>query len=185
MSAQRISERYARSLFGVAEEQQILPAVYADMQLIEELCGQSRPLRRFLESPILREHKKISVLRALLAKHLHKISMQFIELLTRKGRAPYLQALAAAFIARYQAHEGLIPAQLRVAQPISEDIKQQFTSYITKITQKKPLLKTQLRPELLGGFVLRLGTHQIDKSVATALRHFKKTFMQPSSHPKS
>ena len=181
MSAERISERYARSLFEIAKEQQVLSEVHTDMAMIESLCRDSVPLRRFLQSPIIGEQKKVAVLRAIFAKSVHSISMQLIELLTKKGRAAYLGPLSSSFVARYRAYKGHIHAELLVAHALDDKLQQQFIRYIEKLTQKEPLLKTKVQPSLVGGFVLRLGTQQVDKSVATQLRDLKKTLMQPPS----
>ena len=181
MSVYRVSERYARSLFELAQLHGHLSKVSKDMEAIERLWGDLRPFRRFLESPILRENKKVDVLRALFSERFHQLSMRFIELLTKKGRAPYLGAIASAFMARYWDHGGFISAELRVASPISDSLRQQFEQYVGKLTQKKPRLALSLREELLGGFVLRLGNQQIDKSVASQLASIRKSFMQASS----
>ena len=174
MSTHRISTRYARSLFELAAEQHCLREVQQDMQTIEAISAASRPFRRFLGSPILREHKKIEVLRALFTEHIHELSMRFIELMTRKGRAIYLRGMASAFVARYYEQEGFISAELQVAAPIAEDLKPSFARYVEQVTQRKPLLKYVLRPDLLGGFVLRFRNQQIDKSVSAQLRRTQK-----------
>ena len=175
MSAHRISARYARSLFELSAERACLREVQEDMKQVEALSVASRPFRRLLESPILGEHKKVEVLRAIFKAHLHELSMRFIELMTRKGRARYLRGMAAAFIARYYEQEGFVSAELRVAAPISETLKSSFTQYVSKLTHKKPLLRHIVWPELLGGFVLRFRDQQIDKSVAAQLRKTRKT----------
>ena len=181
MSVERISERYARSLFEVAKEQQVLLDVHQDMHMVAELCASSLPLRRFLSTPIIRPERKLNILQLLFSNSLHKISMQFIGLLTRKGRSAYLQSLASAFVDRYQIYKGQISAQLLTSHSITTQEKKQFLSYIAKLTQKEVLLSTEVRPQLLGGFVIRVNDQQIDKSVATQLRDLKKSLTQRSS----
>ena len=181
MSVERICARYARSLFEVAKEQKVLAAVQADMDAVGKLCDASLELRHFLKTPIIRPEKKAKILQQLFAKSLHTTSIQLIHLLARKGRAAYLQGLATAFIARYQSYKGQVPAQLLTAQPVTLQEEHRFTNYISRLTQKEALLSTKILPKLLGGFIIRVGDLQIDKSVAAQLRNLRKTLTQPPS----
>ena len=45
MIEERIGHRYAKSIFDLAKEKGITKEVYADMEVMQSICGQSRDLQ--------------------------------------------------------------------------------------------------------------------------------------------
>jgi F-type H+-transporting ATPase subunit delta len=53
MQNPRLATRYAKSLVVLAQEQNQLDAVHADMKFLKEACKQSRELTNLLRSPVI------------------------------------------------------------------------------------------------------------------------------------
>ena len=177
MSTQRISQRYARSLFEIAESEQALETTAKDMESIVEVIHHSPEFAKFLQSPLIRERRKAEILHHIFDKKLQPLTLQFIRLLVRKGRAPLLKALSEAFVSRYEDYKNIVSAQLLVAKEMHKEEVAQIEKYISRLTDRRPRLKIYTNPELLGGFVLRFDDKQLDKSIATQLRHIQKSLV--------
>ena len=61
----RLAARYAKSLLDLAKEQNNVDVVLSDMKTIETAVSDSRELHLFLQSPLVKADKKISVLNAI------------------------------------------------------------------------------------------------------------------------
>ncbi|WP_372754885.1 F0F1 ATP synthase subunit delta, partial [Labilibaculum sp.] len=52
MNESKISVRYAKALFELGKEQQLIDTVIKDIQLVDELCKSSSDFWLMLESPV-------------------------------------------------------------------------------------------------------------------------------------
>jgi len=67
--------------------------------------------------------------------------------------------------------------KLTTAVPVSEDLKQ---AILQKLRAERHLdqieLDTEVRPDLIGGFILEIGDERMDSSVAFELNNVRKQF---------
>jgi F-type H+-transporting ATPase subunit delta len=94
-----------------------------------------------------------------------------------KEREKYLPEIAAAFEDQYKAYKGIQTVKLTTAIPIGEDLKQVVLNKVKADRQVQEIdLETEVRAELIGGFMLEIGDELIDASVAFDLRKIKQQF---------
>jgi F-type H+-transporting ATPase subunit delta len=173
----RLAARYAKSILDLAVEKGQLETIYQDMLLLENTCKSSRDLVALLRSPIIKADKKGKVLDAIFTGKVSPMTSAFIKLLLNKEREAYLPEIATAFVGQYKVHKGISVAKLTTAVPVGEDIKQ---AVLQKLKAERHLdlveLDTEVRPELIGGFVLEIGDERMDSSVAFELNNIRKQF---------
>lgn len=173
----RLAARYAKSILDLAIERGQLETVYKDMFFLRTICRSSRDLVNLLQSPIIKTDKKRRVLEAITAGRISPMTTAFNALLMSKDREALLPEIAAAFDEQYKAHMGIETVKLTTAIPISEDLKQAVLSKLKADRQVEKIdLETEVRAELIGGFVLEIGDELIDASVAFDLQKIKLQF---------
>ena len=168
-SNQRIAQPYVDALFAVSVEQACEEQVHGELSSLGEVCVGSRPFLLFLRSPVITPRRKAELMETL-CKGVSALTLQFLQLLCRKGRASLLPLVASGFTARYWAHQGILPVQLRIAHEISSETLGVFEQQIASLIAERPRIALEVDPALIGGFVLQIGERQLDKSVRTALR---------------
>lgn len=177
MSEFRVATRYAKSLITLAQEQGVLEAVHEDMQLFFNICKDNRGFRLMLKNPIINHDKKLGVLKELFSGKVHEITMSFFEIITRKHREAVLYAISKVFHQQYNVLLEVQMATVSTTFPLDEILREKFISVITEATGMKGVeLKEQTDPELIGGFVLRVGGSQIDDSLKGKLKELKLMF---------
>jgi len=94
-----------------------------------------------------------------------------------KGREAWLPEIVIAFIDQYKQHLGIQTVKLTTAVPISDAVKQSILDKL-KADRKVPQieLNTEVKEELIGGFVLEIGDQLIDTSIAFDLHKIKQQF---------
>lgn len=177
MSNQRIAHRYAKPLLELAEKQKSLEKVKEDMLYLAELCQENREFSLMLKSPIIPHQKKATILRAIFGKKSNALTLQFLDLITQKNREKVLSDVAKEFINLYEVKMGLQAATVTSSIALDPTEKKLVEKLVDKISGKKAHLKEKVNPELIGGYILRLGEdQQIDDSVAGKLRELKNRF---------
>ena len=173
MSETRVAARYARSIFDLALEQNILDKVEEDAKTFLAYCHASRKFELMLQSPIIHKQTKSAVLRKLFDDKFQKITIAFMKIVLRKNRELVLKLIFEQFIELYQDYKGIVTATVYTAMPVSDAIVQEINAFLTKQTKKKVELSASVSPALVGGFVLRYEDKLIDASVSTQLKNLR------------
>ncbi len=170
------AKRYAKSLMGLAQEKNNLDSVYKDMMLINETIKKSNDLDLLLKSPVVNTDKKQQILLAVFGKNISKLSTLFLDLISSKKRESLIQLIASSFIEQYKNFKNIIVTE--VTSAISLDNKQlnSIVSLFENTNNSTYEIVEKVSPEIIGGFIIRVGDKQIDASISKELRELKKTF---------
>jgi len=174
MSEIQIAARYANSLIGLAQEKGLLEEVYQDMQLFVNTCESSRPLRLMLANPIVDNYRKLQSLRKIFSGKITALTSSFFDLIVKKTREGLLFEISSAFVAQYNVLQNLENAEVITASELTDELREQFKNIATKISGgKKITLKEHIKPEIIGGFILKVRDNQIDSSIKSRLDALK------------
>jgi F-type H+-transporting ATPase subunit delta len=178
MPSPRLAARYAKSLVDLAIERNQLEVVYNDMLLLQSLCKGSRELVNLLKSPVVNADKKEAILTAVTANKISELTQAFNKLLINKGREEHLPEIIVSFIDQYKVKKGIHTIKLTTASPVSEELKQEIVRKVQSQTSMKNIeLKTEVKEEIIGGFMLELGDTLVDASIAYDLNKIRSQFL--------
>jgi F-type H+-transporting ATPase subunit delta len=176
MRETRIGNRYAKALFELALEQNILDKVENDIGLINQVISESRDFRLMLKSPIIHSDKKEAVIRSLFKNKIETITLHFLLLITRKRREAYIEPITREFIKLYKKYKNIITTWLQTAVKIDSQIRQEVVELIAKQTGGEVELNEEVKEYLIGGFVLKYQDYQYDASISRQLADLRKDF---------
>ena len=176
MKATRLSLRYAKSLLGLAVEQNKLEESLSDMNHILSVCAENKDLSLLLKSPIVKTDKKMSILSEIFSKSVSDLTIAFIHIITSKKREMYLEGIAESFVSLYKVHNNIETVTLTTASPIDENTKSEILSYIKKNGKSDVELTEIIDEDILGGMIVKMGDKQLDASVIRDIKELKKTF---------
>jgi F-type H+-transporting ATPase subunit delta len=176
MSQSAVADRYAKSLIQIATEKGQLEAVYADMRMVLAGCRCLRDLHRLLVSPVVKTEKKVQVLKEIFSGQVNQITETFIILLTKKRRESYLEIIAVAFIEQYKEQKNIVVATVTTAIPLDETARTNVKAVLKKWYKAEIELIEKVDPKIIGGFVITVGSKQLDMSVHHQLAELRKDF---------
>jgi F-type H+-transporting ATPase subunit delta len=175
MSGYRVASRYAKSVFDLAIELNLVDQVYHDMLLVEKVCAENRSLVTVLKNPIIRYDYKLKVLNKIFDKHISKLTSKFFGLLCRKNRASVLPDTSEIFVAHYHDYKGIIRASVTSAVKLPANLQKDFEAAISKATGMEVELTTKLDETIIGGYVLQVGDDMIDNSLKNKLDRLRRS----------
>jgi F-type H+-transporting ATPase subunit delta len=181
MADQRVAARYAKSLLDLGKEMGTLSAVKNDMDLLSKTMAESRDLRLLLRNPIVKHDKKLAILNAIFQGKVSDVTMRFFTILTQKNRESALESMGTEFLVQYNVLQGIQSAEVTSATPLTPVSRLEIRKLVTQQTGHADVQLTEkVNPELIGGFVLRVGDNQIDDSVRTSLRKLRTSLQENS-----
>ena len=169
-----VASRYAKSLLDLSVEKGQLEAVYADMLQVKGICDNSKEFITFLNSPIINSDKKISVIKAVFDGKFNLITDGFLTIVASKRRESVIPEMAASFIEQYRSHKNILTAVVTSANGLDAATKQKALDLVKSQLSGEVELVEKVDANIIGGFILKIGDKQLDKSVARQLSNLKK-----------
>jgi len=114
MKSTKAAIRYAKALLEMSIEQKVIDLVSFDMTRILDVAESSRDFISFLNSPIIKTDKKISVISKLFV-NLHPLTAGFIALIVKNGRSQMLPNIAAGYSSLLESHRGIVSGSITSA----------------------------------------------------------------------
>ncbi len=169
-----VASRYAKSLLDLSLEKGLLEAVYADMIQVKSICEGSKEFITFLKSPIIKADKKVATLTAVFGSNINALTSGFLTIVAQKRREAVIPHMATSFIEQYKLHKNILTAVITSAKGLDATTKQQALDLVKKQLNGEIELVEKIDAAIIGGFVLKIGDKQLDKSVARQLGNLKK-----------
>lgn len=180
MNGSRAAIRYAKAILSFALEQQKEVEVNNDMLLVANTIQQSEDLQLLLNSPVLKTELKKAALKEVFASKTTALTIGLINLLIDNKRLPILGEVAKKYTVIYDSLKGIEVAKVTTAIPLTEELNQQVLKKVIEITGKKATIESIINPDIIGGFILRIGDIQYDASIANKLQVLKREFENES-----
>ena len=170
----RVAYRYAKAALTFASNES--KDLGDDMDQVLALFEAHEDVASFLENPLLPAKAKKETLIKLIPQHT-KAFAQLLEVLTLNNRLSILEAVAKQYKNQNELLQGYISATVVTAIPLTPVLKAEVLEKVKSISSKKIQLQNQVKPTIIGGFVLTLGDMQYDASVAHKLKGIKTALM--------
>jgi F-type H+-transporting ATPase subunit delta len=170
-----VASRYAKSLIDLAIEKGQLESVYTDMLQVKSVCSHSKDFILFLNSPIIKSDKKISTINAVFGDtKFNAITSGFLAIVAAKRRESIIPEMASSFVEQYKLHKNILTAVVTSAHGLDSAAKQKALDLVKSQLKGEVELIEKIDPNVIGGFILKIGDKQIDKSVSRQLTNLKK-----------
>lgn len=177
MVEERIGYRYAKSIFDLAKEQNLLDEVKGDMDLLHTVCEQNKDFVLMLKSPLIQVDKKRKVLNQIFGDNFSsKLTPLLIEIVLKKHREAYIDFIAEGYIRLYDVEKHLSHVTIVSAKEMDQAQLDQIKTIVEKQTGDTVDLIVKIDPALIGGFTLKIGDKLFDGSIASRLRKVKQDF---------
>jgi ATP synthase F1 delta subunit len=170
---EEIAEVYARALFEVAKERDILDEIHDELGAFTTALEENRELAVFFFSPYFSsEEKKNGLERAVTGAN--PVFMNFLETLLERHRMPVIFRMRARFEQLWDEENKLLPVEITSSVQLDKEIVAQIGDRIGEQTGQKVELSSKVDPEILGGLVVRVGNFVLDASIRNRLNQLRK-----------
>ena len=174
-----ISSRYARALLLLVDETGGGEEVLAQTLVLSKALWSVPQLRHVLddkgEMPV---SVKLELFEAALGgRKLAPELRQFIPLVIRSGRVSMLRYIFSSFQRLWYRSRKIKLCRLKVTAP-SPALEKKLEDFVKKNTGCAVQMTTEVRPDLIGGFVFEVDDWLIDASVKTQLETIRRGFME-------
>lgn len=174
----RAANRYAKALLELVSQDKSEDQVNQDMQDIVETLAQSNELRNLLQSPIIQTDVKNNVLSSVFGKNVQPMTLKLFSLMAQNNRLHILNVVAQQFTQLYNTQKGNVKATVVTAVALDNDTKNKIIQKAKSIAgNQNIIIESKIDPNIIGGYILRIGDKQLDASIATQLQNVKRSLL--------
>lgn len=157
MDAGLIASRYATALLLFAKEEQAEARVYQDARALLDA------LRNTTDTTELTD----------CIQNLSPTMQKFVSLVIRNRRVPYLASILSDYRVLYRHEKGITRAWLTTAAE-NPGLAEKLTLLMKQQGFTEIDFKSEVNPDLIGGFIVQIEDKRLDASIASQLREIRR-----------
>ncbi len=168
-----IARRYATAMLKVAQAHGAAGEVYEKMKLFEQNYVSHPDLQKALTNPVLSPKDKENLLTTAIGIDPGIFYIRGIRLLIHNHREMYIRQIGLMYQRLYRQAYHIGRVKIIMATQLSEEAIDRIKKLVTDRTSNTIEFVERIDPSIIGGFVLRVNSMQLDLSVSRGLREFK------------
>ena len=171
----KISVRYARALFQIAQQQNCEDAIYNGlMHFAHNYLLAIGQYNEVLADPIVADDEKVKLLEMTVGEPLHDTLRQFIAFVADQKREDKMFLIAMKYMEMYRAKHNILSTQVTTATELPEATYDRIKAFVKETLNAEAELDITVDPSLIGGFILDIENTRMDASVAGQLNTLKE-----------
>jgi F-type H+-transporting ATPase subunit delta len=169
---------YAEALFKAAFEREELEETLENLKEFVDVLHESEELKEFFYGVHIPEAQKRRAIDAL-TEEMTTSTTNFLKVLIDNGRTEIFEDVVPRYEDLVEEYQGKVEVELTTAVELSDETLDRVRSRLGEILDgREILLETNIRPELLGGAIVRVGERQIDASIRGQLQGLREGMLQ-------
>nr|ARW69313.1 ATP synthase CF1 subunit delta [Polysiphonia sp.] len=175
MSNQSFKEKvaipYAEALLGYVQSFNLLDKATQDLSSISTVLSKSEDLELLLLNPLVRTSIKKNVLKELFQTQVSDFVMNFLFVLVDRRRISILDSIIKKYLELACILESTVVAEVYSAIDISELQQEDLINKVKLMTKSNKVKLTIIKDsDLIGGFIIKIGSKVVDVSLAGKLK---------------
>ncbi len=166
-----ITTPYADAFLQVADGRNETEEIVDQARQVLALWNESPELREAMASPVLEVEAKKAALQALFADQVTPSFLNLLKLLADRQRIGFLDAVLERLLELYREQRHISLAQVTSATALNEKQQAEIALKIQAVVGTDKLeIQHQVDPDLIGGFIVAVGSQVIDASLSGQVR---------------
>ena len=173
-SSTAAARRYAKALFGIAQEDDSVESTGRELAALANLLDESPVLQQALFRPLHPAAERRAALRAV-AKRLGSSAplQNFYAFLVDQRRLIDFMAIRSEFERLAAEAEGRTHGRITSARPLDDATRDRLVAALSRRTGRRVDASLEVDPELIGGIVAQVGDLVFDGSLRTQLAQLR------------
>ena len=165
--------RYAQAVFAIALEQGEPDRWLDDLALLSDAMA-NEEFAAFLDAPQLTLSQKTDLIGETLGDSISELARNLISLLASRNSARLLPSITESYQQMLDEYNGVERAEIVSAVALSDEQQGRIETMLKDIVGRDITSTSRVEPQILGGFVARVGDKVIDGSTRTRLDELRR-----------
>lgn len=177
MSQSIAANRYAKALYELAKEKNVVAETVADLREVRIVFTESKDVFSLLESPNLTTDKKFELLSTLFAT-VQPIIVDALKVILVNNRIDETVSVIDSFIRIANDESGVEDAIVYSTETLTEDQLQRIsTTFATKVGKNSLNITNKIDTSLIGGIKLIIGNQIYDNTIVNKVNGLRRALL--------
>jgi F-type H+-transporting ATPase subunit delta len=176
--AERLARVYAKAALdaagGLTEQQSLVEELNA---LVADVLDRYPRTEQIFGSQLISEDEKLAMIDRTFQGRVSDTLLRTLKVLARHGRLVILRDVAREARELHLVRAGRVRVKVETANPVEPDIEQDLIEALRRRLSAEPVISWSVNPELIAGFVIRVGDQVVDASIRTQLEHTRQAMI--------
>lgn len=176
--AKLVSKRYGDALFDLAVEENRVEDMSTEVTQIREIFADHPELTGLIINPGIPKEEKLEMLERIFKDQASEDMIGFLRILVSKQRFGELSAILDYFTARAKEYQKIGMATVTSPAELSGEWKSKIEKRLLETSGYTSMeMSWEVKPEIIGGLIIRIGDTVVDSSISGKLEDLKKTLI--------
>ena len=174
-----IATRYASALFGLAVEQDDIPALEKNVRIFKQAIGQSTDLNHLISSPIYSRDQQKSAIFAIAKKlNLSGIMTNTLALMAEKRRLFVVPTFLSVIEDLIAESKNELTAEVFSAKELTKGQLDKLAKTLKSNFSKDIKINASVDESLIGGMIVKVGSRMIDTTIQAKLNSLQNVMKE-------
>lgn len=165
-NASSIALPYSEALLELSKKLGLISKTNKDLLVVSDILSQSAVLKSFLVNPLVDIETKKNVIHQLLFSQVENHVLVFLFILVERRRIVLIDMIIDCYSNLANKLEAIIIVNISTAIALTDIQQNALENRLKSITKSKVIkLVVNIKPDLLGGLVIEIGSKIIDTSL--------------------
>jgi F-type H+-transporting ATPase subunit delta len=168
VDVERLARVYAKAVLDASGKNQ--GDVVDELKtLVTEVLDKFPKMDSVFASALISIDEKLAMLDRLFASRLSETTLNFLKVMTKHGRLGYLRNVVQSAVVLWRERNNHVQVELQLAHALDSALHQEVLASLGSALNIDPDVTTKINPDLIAGFIVRVGDKVYDASVRTRL----------------
>lgn len=168
MKTLELADRYAQSVFELAEDQGETEALRSELGTLTQIVTERPEIMELFQSPLITQDEKFALVEGIQPER-SSLFEHFLMLLIERRRVDLLSPILARLAHLSDQKRGLEHVTVVTARPLDQDLVPKLQNVLERLTGKEVVCETKTDPALIGGMQIHFKNRLIDGTVRQKL----------------
>ena len=177
MRDETVARNYAETLFELARRNESIQEYGDALGMVAGLLEDDSRFRTFVETPRIDDENKKDVIRKVFRDKAPKQVINFVLITIDKRRQTLLREISEEYSLLLDNHLGREHVEVTVARPLDDTTANVVSEQLSKMLGRQAIPHIRVKPEILGGLIIRTGDMIYDGSVRRRLEGLRRRLL--------
>jgi F-type H+-transporting ATPase subunit delta len=180
MNHSQVAVRYAKSLYLLAKEKNLVEDIKNDIELVESSFSVFSDLKATIDNPVIKPSIKKDIIEKVFSGKVNEFVLRFLLLVIENKRDNVFADIFRNFSDIYRKDNNIKKSVIVSVDKLSEDDKKQIKQIIEEKFKSTIEIEEKTNPEIVGGLIVRIEDKEYDFSILGKLNKIHNEFQNIS-----
>ncbi|MCX7679733.1 MAG: ATP synthase F1 subunit delta [Spirochaetes bacterium] len=177
MAVNEVSRVYAKALLEIGKENNILPRIEDELNLLCELVNEDADFRSFCETPNISAEAKKNFVEKVFRNTFCNEIVNFLKVLIDNNRLNEIRTINEAFHYILDEESGRMRVTVTGIDKFDAKVIEKIKEVLSKKFKKEIVIEEKIDKSILGGIIIRIGDLIIDGSILKDLNNIRRNLL--------